>query len=80
MAGPSTSTAIDLTDDFSEISLSDIFIPSSPASPPSASTHFPLATANTSTPVASPIRPPLSGSFRMDESVNPWKVNREFHF
>ena len=34
----------------------------------------------TATPTASPTHPPFLGSFKMDESVNPWKVNREFDF
>jgi len=91
-ATDATMDVINLTtsEDSDEIG-SDIFLPFSSPSPPytpdgiiaSASTpvnDLPQATVRTPTPIASPARPPPSGSFRMDESVNPWKVNREFRF
>ena len=95
VAGPSSSAAIDLTDDYSDIG-SEIFIPSSPGLSPKPSSgtattldasmsapvnDVPVAPSTaTATPTASPTRPPFLGSFKMDESVNPWKVNREFDF
>ncbi|KIM54441.1 hypothetical protein SCLCIDRAFT_31134 [Scleroderma citrinum Foug A] len=95
VAGPSSSAAIDLTDDYSDIG-SEIFIPSSPGLSPEPSSgtattldalmsapvnDVPVAPSTaTATPTASPTCPPFLGSFKMDESVNPWKVNREFDF